>query len=253
MSLLGAAIKLLYTPGRWEAAKLDQWGTWGQGIPRGYRGGAAVPQPLPQPTSEHNHSTPLHPECHCFPFLRKQRLAAVAEWVSSPWRTSVAQWIWPCSAPSTIPVDLIPCSRPVGSHTSRGSGAEVTPGWQCPPEAGGYFPQMTSNPFAFPRAQLIVKSAGTKRSQLNSTPDFYDSLTIPVLFSLSQSSLCRSLQQGKHTSMEWLVGSILSSGSLSAGLNNHLLTQDHPTLLPTQLPPHFPHTIPFSSQLILFL
>lgn len=145
------------------------------------------------------------------------------------------------------------CSRPVGSHTSRGPGAEVTPGWQCPPEAGGYFPQMTSNPFAFPRAQLIVKSAGTKRSQLNSTPDFYDSLTIPVLFSLSQSSLCRSLQQGKHTSMEWLVGSILSSGSLSPGLNNHLLTQDHPTLLPTQLPPHFPHTIPFSSQLILFL
>lgn len=38
MSLLGAAIKLLYALGHWEAAKLDQWGTWGQGIPPGGTG-----------------------------------------------------------------------------------------------------------------------------------------------------------------------------------------------------------------------
>lgn len=147
-------------------------------------------------------------------------------------------------------------SRLLGSHISWGSGAELTPGWQCTPEAEGYFPQMTSNPFAFPRAQLVLKSAGTKRSQLTALQAFcsqsYDSLTNPLLFSLSQSSLCRSLQQCKHTCREWFFGSILSSDSLSLGLNSHLLTQDLPTLLPTRPPPHFPHTIPFSSQLILF-
>lgn len=82
-------------------------------------------------------------------------------------------------------------SRLVGSHISWGSGAELTPGWQCTPEAEGYFPQMTSNPFAFPRVQLVLKSAGTKRSWLRALQAFrtqsYGSLTIPLLFSLSLS------------------------------------------------------------------
>lgn len=165
-----------------------------------------------------------------------------------------------CSKHNPCGSDSVGCqswSRLVGTHTLWGSGAEMTPGWQCTPDAEGYFPQMTSNPFAFPRAQFVLKSAGTERSRLTALQTFcsqsYDSLTILLLFSLPQSSLCRSLQQCKHTSREWLFGSILFLGSLSPGLNNHLLTQDLPTLLPTQPPPHFPHTIPFSSQLILFL
>lgn len=60
----------------------------------------------------------------------------------------------------------------------------LTPGWQCTPEAEGYFPQMTSNPFAFPRVQLALKSAGTERSRLTALQTFcsqsYDSLTIPL-------------------------------------------------------------------------
>lgn len=117
--LLGAAIKLLYTPGCWEAAKLDQWGTWGQGIPPGPQGWGCCA------TSSSPANLGAQPQCPTSSWVPQlslpeglwsritESLAAAAEWVSSPWRTSEAQGMWHHSAPSTIHVDLIAGARDV--------------------------------------------------------------------------------------------------------------------------------------------
>lgn len=100
-------------------------------------------------------------------------------------------------------------------------------------------------------SRLVLKSAGTERSRLGALQTLcsqsYDSLTIP-LFPFSE-----LLVQVPAAAQAHIQGMVIGVCAFLGSLSSHLLTQDLPTLLPTRPPPHFPHTIPFSSQLILFL
>lgn len=80
-SLLAATIKLLYTPGQ-----LQSWINGALGVresPRGAQGWGCCANSPPQPSSEHSHSAPLHPECHSLPFPRDcgRVIASLAVWL----------------------------------------------------------------------------------------------------------------------------------------------------------------------------